>query len=91
MGQQDRTAALGDDVGHGGGKAAYAGIVGHFAFFDGHVDIDAHQNALAVQFHVIERFPSHAVGSQSAKQSLALWRRLRVQVNAASVFFGDAM
>ena len=54
MRQQDHLAALGGNFGDGGRDAFEAGSVGDAAVFRGDVEVDAQQNALALDVDVIE-------------------------------------
>ena len=55
MGEQDHLAALVGNLADSGSHALDAGRVGDLAVFDRHVEIDAHEHALARHVGFIER------------------------------------
>src|SRR5215469_727882 len=55
MGKQNHLAALVGNLADSRSRALDAGRVGHFAVLDRHVEIDAHEHALAPHVGLIER------------------------------------
>ena len=64
MRQQNRLAARRDNIFHRGHDFLNARVIRHPSAFQRHVDIDPNQNNLAVQIHIVERFPSHVASPQ---------------------------
>src|SRR5215470_20294613 len=68
MGKQNHPAALVGNLADGRSRALDAGRVGHFAVLDRHVEVDAHEHALALHVGLIERAKSsHRRGNIVAK------------------------
>ncbi len=61
VGHEDRRAACGENIVDGRHDAVDPGGVAHLSVFERHVDIDPHQHALALEVHVIQRFPTHLI------------------------------
>src|SRR5690554_375303 len=62
MGEQYWQAALVGDLLNGMSHALDAGGVRHLAILDGHVEIDAHQHALAVEIEIVKSFEGGSHG-----------------------------
>ena len=62
MGKKHGRAAARQDVVDRGHDAFDPCGVGHGTVLDRHVDIDAHQHALAREIHVVQRLPAHPGG-----------------------------
>ena len=69
MGEQDHLAALVGDVLDRGQHAVDAGRVGDLPVLHRHVEIDAHENALALGIELIERAERHRFLLVSAAQA----------------------
>ena len=59
MAHEDELAALFDHIFDGGESALDTGVVFDHAFFDRHVEVNAHDHAFAFEFHITQSFLVH--------------------------------